>query len=108
VAPTPPRPEGDKPKGAQERDPAQPQGREQGSPQKPAGEPAEGTQSEEGGGLEALEEAHEKGYLGETPDDRPNEEYTVEGVTNAPDVDDPEYAERKEAERTGRKEGEGS
>jgi hypothetical protein len=54
----------------------------------------------EGGqdGPDVLKEATEKGYLGETPDDRPNEDYTVEGVTKGPDVTDPEYAEQKGVE----------
>lgn len=30
---------------------------------------------------DAFDEANEKGYFGETPDETPNEAYTVEGVT---------------------------
>jgi hypothetical protein len=30
----------------------------------------------------AFDEANEKGYFGETPDDTPNENYTVQGVTS--------------------------
>lgn len=58
--------------------------------------PSAPTSGEEGqDGPEVLKEAHEKGYLGETPDDTPNEDYTVEGVTSGPDVTDPEYAEQQ-------------
>ena len=30
----------------------------------------------------AFDEANEKGYFGETPDDTPNENYTLKGVTS--------------------------
>lgn len=32
---------------------------------------------------QAFEEANEKGYFGETPDETPNEAYTVAGVSKA-------------------------
>lgn len=42
-----------------------------------------------------LDEAIKVGYLGVVGDDRPNEDYTVEGVTSAPDVTDDAYADAK-------------
>lgn len=51
------------------------------------------TESSSGG--TALEEAVKVGYLGVVTDERDNEEYTVEGVTSAPDVTDDAYAQAK-------------
>lgn len=99
-----PRKPGGEPEGAPPTDPAQgqPKPAEGTSPSPHTGPeqssgPAPGAEEMQG----AVDQAQEKGYLGEQPDQRPNEEYTVEGVTKTPDVSDPAYAERKEAERTG-------
>lgn len=43
------------------------------------------TETPEGGETSEYEEALEKGYLGESPDPKPNEDYTVAGVTKTGD-----------------------
>ena len=42
-----------------------------------------------------LEEAHEAGYLGEVPDDTPNEHYTVEGVTSGKETPESAHADEQ-------------